>query len=155
MSRNRYGSVRAEPATTTSAGAAASAIGIARRERPARPIGGLGARARRLEVAGGSELSKEPLERHLGARGEAVPGDDLAHRGIPLELRGEAEFVDEAENEVDSEAVEVLRAQDELGREEGADGGIGDPREQRLEVFHASHHGADSTARSEFGGPSC
>jgi len=100
----------------------------------------------RVEEPGRGELGEEPAQRNLRASGEPAPGHEVARGHAARELLLEPEVVDEAEDGLDREAIEVLRAEDELSGEERADRRVLDPGQERVEVLGALGHGEDSSA---------
>ena len=130
------------------AGPGLLAIRIARRKRAARAVNGRRPFPRDVQVSGRLELSEEPADRDLGARREAPLGHQRPGRDAAGKVPIEPELVAEAEHELDRESIEVLGAQDELGRKEGPDRAIRYPREERLQVLGPRRH-ARILVRSE------
>ncbi len=124
------------------------AVGIARRQRPARPVHGVLPAVGSFQVARRGELPEEPAHGNFRPRREAARPDELRGGRSAREIAFEAELMDEPEHGIVRELVEVLGAQDELAREERADRRIGDPFEQRLDVFRAFDHAGDLTTRA-------
>ena len=116
------------------------AVGVSRRERPARAIHRVFRRPLRVEVALRGQLAEEPPQRDLGPGSEPSREDELRGRRPAREVVFEAELVDQPENRFVGEPVEVLVAEDELAREESPDRRIGDALEQRVDVFGAGGH---------------
>ena len=120
------------------------AVRVARRQRAARAVDRIAAGRRNRRYLRPRELAQEPPDRDLGARREPAVRHDPARGRASDERSVEAELVNQAQDGVDREPVEVLGAEDELGREERADRRVGNAREQRVEVLGARRHAADS-----------
>ncbi len=122
-------------------GARLGRVGIAGRQRIPGAVHRPAVLAIGLEVGVGGELVEKPADRDLGARGPAARADDARRGRARAELLLEVERVHEAQDRLDRETVELLRAEDELVGEERADRGVRDACEQRVEFLRPLHHG--------------